>query len=400
MPSTLKSSLKVSFVSLMLIFSQIEVSHAHHSPGYAYDGGVLTSHPRWMTALKDDVLLSELSIPGTHDTMSLHGLPVRDAMIAGAAAGGAAGSVTGVGAAGGAVVGGAIAPVISADAVRTQRLSLPDQLASGIRVLDIRCRHVGDIFNIYHGPVYQRANFDDVLKAVVEFLNKNPGETVLMRVKEEYEPTHNTRTFEQTFRLKYWESYKAHMWQGTSVNPTLGEMRGKIVILQDFARENCGHPDRCARTDKPIYGICYCTFSSQDVFKLKTNWDLYDKWLKVKAHLAAADSDSGDTKYINYLSAAEGAFPYFVASGHSSPATGAPRLATGRTTPGWKNSWPNFPRVNCALGICTIAFEGTNILTYGALGTYYKNRVGIIMADFPGPGLIDRTIALNHRFKK
>lgn len=140
--------------------------------------------------------------------------------------------------------------------MRTQRLSLPDQLESGIRALDIRCRHVSDSFNIYHGSVYQRANFDDVLTAVVNFLKKNPGETVLMRVKEEHEPTHNTRTFEETFRLRYWESYKSHMWQGT------------------------------------------------------------------------------------------------------------------------------------------------NILTSGALGYYYKNRVGIIMADFPGPGLIDRTIALNQRFKK
>ena len=65
--STLKSSLTVSLVSLILICSLTEVSLAHRNPGYSHDGGRQTNNPRWMTALKDDVRLSELSIPGTHD---------------------------------------------------------------------------------------------------------------------------------------------------------------------------------------------------------------------------------------------------------------------------------------------------------------------------------------------
>jgi len=89
-------------------------------------------------------------------------------------------------------------------------------------------------------------------------------------------------------------------------------------------------------------------------------------------------------------------FPYFVVSGHGHPATDANRLSTGRTTPAW-NSWPDFPRVNCFLGICTIAFEGTNTLTYGGiLNGYYTKRVGIIMTDFPGWDLINRIICLNY----
>src|ERR1041385_5532790 len=119
MRSTLKSSLKVSLISLILILSQVEVSHAHHSTGYAYDSRVLISYPRWMTSLRDHGLLSELSIPGTHDTMSLHGIPVRDAILVGAAGGAAAGGVTGVGAPIGAVAGAVLTPVVSADAVIT-----------------------------------------------------------------------------------------------------------------------------------------------------------------------------------------------------------------------------------------------------------------------------------------
>jgi 1-phosphatidylinositol phosphodiesterase len=264
-------------------------------------------------------------------------------------------------------------------------MSLPNQLESGVRVLDIRCRHIQDVFAIHHGSVFQGTYFGDVLATVVNFLKDHPGETVLMRVKEEYDAANNTRSFEETFSKRYWEPNKTYMWQGTSSNPTLGDLRGKIVILQNFSASQ-------------TYGIPYDSFSIQDDYKLNSNWDLYDKWTKVKKQLAAANSGDSATKYMNYLSGANGSFPYFVASGHSNPKTGAPRLATGKTTPGWKG-WRDFPRVNCALGICTIAFEGTNILTYERLGDDYKNRVGIIMADFPGPGLIERTIKLNNKFK-
>lgn len=216
-----------------------------------------------------------------------------------------------------------------------------------------------------------------------------------MRVKEEYNPTNNTRSFAETFHLRYWENekYKDYLWKFTHwtsiLNPTLGEIRGKIVILPNFPN---------TRT----YGIPYNSFTIQDHYNLGSNHELYDKWLRVQKHLEEADKGRRDIKYMNYLSAAGKPFPfpYFVASGHTNPATKARRLATGRTTPGW-NSWPDFPRLDCVwmpFKVCTIAFEGTNVLTTDRLGNY-KNRVGIIMADFPGPGLIDRTIAFNNKFK-
>ncbi|WP_251862453.1 hypothetical protein [Clostridium sp. Marseille-Q2269] len=74
-------------------------------------------------------------------------------------------------------------------------------------------------------------------------------------------------------------------------------------------------------------------------------------------------------------------------------------MSTGFTTPGWKNKYPDFPRVNCFIGICTIAFEGTNILTTNRINSSKYSRVGIIAADFPGRGLIDSTIRLNDIYK-
>ncbi len=233
---SISSSLKLAAIDLILILSFVGVSRAHENPGYSHDDGVKTSNPKWMTGMRDDVLLSELSIPGTHDTMSFYG----------------------------------------GDIVQTQSMPLPNQLESGIRVLDIRCRHIADVFAIHHGLVFQKVFFGDVLNMVIDFLKKNPGETVLMRVKEEYEPANNTQTFEETFREHYWETYKTHIWQGTSDNPKLGDLRGKIVILQDFSASQ-------------KYGISYGSFSIQDEYNLTTNWDLYSKWLEVKDQLKKAN---------------------------------------------------------------------------------------------------------------
>jgi len=331
---------------------------AHVSRGYWYDrmNTVTTRHPDWLGTLRGDVKLSQLSLPGTHDTMSFYG----------------------------------------GDKVITQSLSLPNQLESGIRVLDIRCRHISDVFAIHHGAVFQNAFFGDVLNDVVAFLRTHKGEAVFMRVMEEFKPSNTTRSFDATFTNHYWYDARWHgfFWQPKAGedrnNPTLEQVREKIVILQNFpAHSN--------------FGVDYKSFKIQDHWNLGSNWELYDKWLRVKAHLEAANTGSPNDKYMNYLSASgPGPFPYFIASGHSSPFTGAPRLATGRTTPGWRNSWLDFPRVDCVrafwTNFCTIAFEGTNVLAYERMK--YYSRVGVIMADFPGPGLIDSVIALDNRYRK
>jgi 1-phosphatidylinositol phosphodiesterase len=335
-------------------------AHPHHS--YSHDGGRQADNPNWMSVLPDSVRLSELSIPGTHESLSFEG---------------------GVG--------------VPRDMVKTQSMALEFQLESGIRVLDIRCAIVGNSFNIYHGNYYQNENFDGVLRKVVAFLKAHPRETVLMRVKEE--KTNDPVEFERIFRETYWNNvnYKDHMWNVPTIpeisqNPTLGEMRGKIVILQDFAREQCNSP-----SSKAEFGLCYNSFAIQDAFYMRTNEGLYQKWIYVKNHLAAANSgDHPDTKYMNYLTASGGSFPYFVVSGHVSPGTGADRLATRHRTTD-RNFWHDFPRLHCAGSHCTIFYEGTNTLVYGAIRTgYYTKRVGIIMTDFPGGGLIERIICINY----
>lgn len=335
------------------------VSFAGVEPGYSHDSNPSAYHQSWMTVLPDSLKLSYMSIPGTHDSMA-H---------------------------------------IGGDSVQTQSLSLNNQLYAGIRVLDIRILFQFNQFDLSHGVMPQPGNFDSVMQTVSEFLYNFPRETVLMRVKEEMHGLGNTESFEDAFKI-YWSRYSHVFWQNQSkeADPSLGEIRGKVVVLQDFNATGS-------------YGLSYGSFHAQDNYTLTTNWDLYTKWTEVKNQLELANAvgnyctplycfstnpANANLQFINYLSGATGVFPYFVASGKSSPATDAPRLATGKTTPGF-SGWPDFPRTACFLGICTISFEGTNNLTYNWLAAGRRMRVGIIMADFPGDGLIREVIAVNQQ---
>lgn len=358
MLSTLKSSLKVSLVSLIIIFSLTAVSRAHRHHSYFREDGKQVDNPNWMSVLPDSVRLSELSIPGTHQSLSRHS--------------------------------GGVTPL---DAVKNQSMALRFQLESGIRVLDVRCAIAGRMFQIYHGSYFQHENFGGVLDTVVKFLEDHKGETVLMRVKEER--TDQPGTFFDIFRKTYWDDkkYKNYMWDpvtNMSLNPTLGEMRGKIVILQDFARWQCETP-----TSKAEFGLCYNSFDIQDSFKHQG----YAKWLSVKKYLNFANALNRDTKFINYLSAvgANGVGlprPWFVASGHVNPRTDANRMLALK---GPTNEWPDFPRKMDPRGREHVYFEGMNTLAYDFIRNgHVTKRVGIIMADFPGGGLIERIICINY----
>lgn len=319
------------------------------TPAFAIDNGAYSHdssngayNPGWLSGLSDSLPLSQLNLPGTHDTMAFYG----------------------------------------GDIPTAQTMSLRTQLDAGVRVLDIRCNHYYNSFYINHGPIYQYANFDDVLTTVQQFLQANPRETVLMRVKEEWTASGDTREFWQTFQ-SYQQKYAGLFWNYSGNNPTLGQVRGKVVVLQNFSAPQS-------------FGIDYNSLNAQDNYVLTTNWSLYSKWTAVKNQLANANSGNGNgTLYINYLSGSTGSFPYFVASGQSSPQTSAPQLATGLTTPGFSSYYPDFPRVACFIGICSIVFEGTNKLTAERLGNY--RHVGIIMSDFPGKDLINGIISMNFR---
>ncbi|MBL8298904.1 MAG: phosphatidylinositol-specific phospholipase C domain-containing protein [Rhodanobacteraceae bacterium] len=335
---------------------------AHNHFAYSHNSGISYENADWMANVADQRRLADMSLPGTHDTMT-YALNDDD-FTPGQA--------------------------VATDIAMTQAKSLRQQLLAGVRVLDIRCRRTAqNDFDIYHGSINTGFDFDDVLLAVTDFLADHPTETVLMRLKPEgndgsmsFEDVLDTYVNDALYSSYFWKNSSSEL--ASSSTTRLGDVRGKIVVLANFVNER--------------FGIDYASANIQDNYTLTTNWDLYGKWVDVKEQFQESNTSTEGTRnfYINFLSGSVGSFPYFVASGHSSPGTGASRLLTGLTTLTSPNKYPDFPRIDCFLGTCSIAFEGTNILTYEYLESADINFAGIVYADFPGHGLIDRVISLNN----
>lgn len=304
----------------------------------------------WMKSIKNDTKLTDISIPGTHNSCSMYG----------------------------------------GDITRTQSLSIEQQLSMGIRYLDARFKYVNGDLCAYHGPINQHQTFSQFTSTVNNFLEKNPSETVIIRMKNEAGEYENKEAFQERFNttLSECKHFKQLSFEdGPDI--TLGKVRGSFIFMRDFWFAG------------GRLGYHYSDVYRQDQFILKTNWDLPSKWENIKLHLDNRLANYNGTVFhnrtlsLNHLSGSSGVFPYFVASGKSSPSMNAPQLWTGQISKNCSHL-PDFQRGTCFFDYCTIDFSGTNHLTSDWLAKQEKPRnVGIIAADFPGERLIDRIIAQN-----
>lgn len=281
----------------------------------------------WMRALPDEASLAALSIPGTHDTMAYD----------------------------------------SSLVTLTQESNLPTQLAAGVRTIDIRTRHFRDSFAIHHDLEYLHANFADVVRQSTDFLRSNPTEALLMRLKSEYTAEENTRSYEDTLNWYIHENPEtknllaAHLWTPPAGYdgqiPTLGESRGKIVILQEFSS---------AEPFGPRWGGTRVDL--QDDYQLSGLDEIPVKWGKVQAHFAAARAGAAKTLFVNHLSATFSSDLLSIARG-TLPVT----VAKG------------------APGVIGMVDRTQNYLRANSTG-----RTGVVMADFPTTALIEAILACNN----
>ncbi|XP_054620021.1 1-phosphatidylinositol phosphodiesterase-like isoform X2 [Dunckerocampus dactyliophorus] len=210
-----------------------------------------------MSTLPDNRSLSEVTIPGTHNTAALYGGVYAEC----------------------------------------QSWSLPSQLQAGVRFLDVRVHHLDGVLNIHHGVMYQKAHFGDVLRDVVNFLNKYPSETVLMRIKEEQSKTNSiyTPVVKYIHRYARWDL----LWHSRQV-PTMGQARGKLIILQDFYGTELG--------------MNYKSMDIADDWKVPSLAQVPDKWQSAYNHLEAAAVGSKAQMFLTFSSGAGiSAFPRSVA---------------------------------------------------------------------------------------
>ena len=215
-----------------------------------------TTGANWLSNLPDDTALQTLHIPGTHNSAALfEPLP---------------------------------------GTAKCQSLSIAEQLSAGVRFLDIRCRHQNDRFDLYHGMANQKQTFALLQQTLTQFLETNPGETLIVSVQETSGSRNNTRTFTETF-LDY-QKLAPELWSEVSTVPTLGQVRGRMVLLRRF------------RSPQPI-GIPATNWNSnsihttellliQDHFKVQK---LETKWRKIQ-QLWATQSKHPELLALNFTS--------------------------------------------------------------------------------------------------
>ena len=251
----------------------------------------------WMSQIPDNKYLSELDIPGTHDsgTQSL--------------------SIW----------------------AKTQGWTVSEQLTAGIRFLDIRIGNFGDTFDIVHGSIkVSGLTFDDVLETCYSFLKSHQTETIIMSVQRD---AGDKDTFADRFKNYLDEEHK-NLWYTEGGVPTLGKVRGKIVLV---ARE------------KGIGGILWANLGNQNM-KIQDDWNnppLYYKWNEIVEYLRGATCSPYGQWFINFCSA------------------------------------------NGVSGVEYWARD-MNSKLYNLL-TYKTGRIGTILLDFPGVKLVERIILSNVR---
>lgn len=191
---------------------------AHNHFAYSHDSGISHENASWMANIADQRRLADLSLPGTHDTMTYAFNDDDDSVVDG----------------------------IMTDVAMTQSKSLRQQLLAGVRVLDIRCRRTANNeFDIYHGSIATGFDFDDVLLAVTDFLADHPTETVLMRLKPEgndgtmsFEDVLDTYVNDALYAPFFWKNSRSEL--ASSSTTRLGDVRRKIVVLANFSGERFG----------------------------------------------------------------------------------------------------------------------------------------------------------------
>lgn len=170
------------------------------------DGTRVEGSADWMKQLDDAEYLSEVVLPGTHDSAT------KNAQLA---------FIT-----------------------KCQSLTIGEQLEAGFRYLDVRLGASGEKLKLMHGftncttsgwPWAGTLMLDDVLNDCYAFLSAHPSETIVFAVKHEH-GSETPEAFEALLRTYIEKNPEG--WLLTDGIPTVGEARGRIVLLRHYEKQS------------------------------------------------------------------------------------------------------------------------------------------------------------------
>ncbi|KKF95520.1 1-phosphatidylinositol phosphodiesterase [Ceratocystis platani] len=249
--------------------------------------------------------------------------------------------------------------------MRAQNVPLDLQLTGGIRYIDVTCKDEDNELMVYHGHVNTRHSFRNVLRAIIDFLEDHPGETIILRIQQggifgDSEAFVKSIGRYLITKSEFGDELNKYIYSrdpDDTTPPTIGKLRGKVLILQDFETSPPG-----------LFGL---PWDSQTVsaYHRKVSaggFFLDSKWASVKENLDQAPRPApppGSNKlYITHTTASVGVSPINIAA-RNSPDAGMNKL----------------------LGEYLKGYRG-----YG---------YGIVVMDFPGQALVGKIIEFNNHYR-
>ena len=229
----------------------------------------------WMQALDDNLFLSRLSIPGSHD-----------AATSSCSSSGLTGSA------------------------HTQTYTIAQQLEHGVRMFDLRPAWNGKDMIIYHGVVSTGVKFNDALTTLCDFLRAHPQEFLFVIMRHEDDGESDSQKAEWANQMgKYLASKKQYI---IDYSPTLTvkEMRGKLLVMSRNTYEGGpiggylnGGGDNSVY-DRTLSGTsgAYMYMSTQDMYDVAASGQLAKKVTAIKSMLARSIGEKEYRLYLNHAS--------------------------------------------------------------------------------------------------
>lgn len=214
----------------------------------------------WMSYLSDDLSVTQITMPGSHDSHCTY----ENAK--------------------------SFVEAVSAGHMVTQYEIIKRQLEIGVRYLDLRCGHPQ--FQMCHDNYNLSGHLGEVLQVIKEFLDEHCREVVLVSIKWD---NHSEEPKDlEDYIGDFWTKYG---WFAGDDWPKIHDVRKKAVLLHRF---NLHKRTSFGVDFRAIYGEEHHTASNGSFSQPDngtSNVDPEERWRRVKEHLKwTATQDFGDKK--------------------------------------------------------------------------------------------------------
>lgn len=166
---------------------------------------LLTGHEtsradNWMSRLADNMLLTQLSIPGSHDAATGNGFATEWAEY---------GRVFG----------------------QTQECSIAGQWSAGVRAFDLRPALIDNHLHIFHGRLKTNAGFEETIRQIIDSVRVNPGEFAVVVFRHETDGDAGNTEWEEAMKSFLYQRDICRHIVDYRPDLTVADMRGKILLL-------------------------------------------------------------------------------------------------------------------------------------------------------------------------